>query len=217
MRIGKRYLILSMALIATMYGCAFGTRHVTLNPVKTSLGLDAVGQSVYVEVTDKRNPALKPVVGHVKNGYGMKTADVIGDKEVAVWVQDSILEELRRFGTVIITDPATVDAKASRLAIDVLICYAQAYWNYGGEVSVALTVRKDDRELINDKNYSGTARLGMNFAATSESYQKVLELAMDAMLQQILPDIITAITTEQPPRASQPKSEVVTEVSQPKP
>ncbi len=75
-----------LLLLVTSYGCAFGTRHLTLNPIKTSLTMDASGESAFVEVVDKRNPSLKPVVGHVKNGYGMKTATVVADKEVSTWM-----------------------------------------------------------------------------------------------------------------------------------
>ncbi len=70
--IGSKLLAIGYAaLFLTSFGCAFGTRHVALNPMQTSLTLDASGQSALLEVTDRRDPSLKPVVGHVKNGYGM--------------------------------------------------------------------------------------------------------------------------------------------------
>jgi hypothetical protein len=204
MRRDKGLWVVYAVLLVAMSGCAFGTRTVALNPVQTALALDGAGQRVYVEVLDKREAALKPVVGHVKNGFGMKTADVVGDREVTVWVRDSLLAELRRFGVQTISDPAALDGGASKLAVDVQVCYAQAYWNYGGEVRVALTVSQGQKALVDGKMYSGTAQLGTNFGATAESYQRVLELAMDALLQQMLPDIITAITANRPPKTSGP-------------
>jgi hypothetical protein len=45
------------------------------------------------------------------------------------------------------------------------------------------------REVI----YTGKATLGMNWGASSESYQKVLELATEEMLKTLMPDITTAI------------------------
>lgn len=204
MRRDKGLWVVYALLLVAMSGCAFGTRTVALNPVTTSLALDAAGQRVYVEVLDKRDAALKPVVGHVKNGFGMKTADVVGDKEVTVWVRDSLVAELKRSGALISVEPTTRDGRTSKIAVDIQVCYAQAYWNYGGEVRVALTVSQDQTALINGKMYSVTAQLGTNFGATAESYQRVLELAMDALLQQMLPDIITAITANQPPKTSRP-------------
>jgi uncharacterized lipoprotein YajG len=189
----KLFLTALTLLFLTTYGCAFGTRHVKLNPMKTSFATDATGQSVFVEVTDKRDPALKPVVGHVKNGYGMKTAKVVADKEVSIWVRDIILEELKRSGASVITDEVGSDNKATKIAIDVLIFYAQAYMRYGGEVTVALTLTKDNKKIVSEKTHTGKATLGMNWGASSESYQKVLELATEDMLKTLMPDIIAAI------------------------
>ncbi len=69
------------------------------------------------------------------------------------------------------------------ITVDVLVFYGQAYMRYGGEVSVALTVKKNGRDIIKERRYSGKATLGMNWSASSESSQKVLELAMEDMLQ----------------------------------
>ncbi len=182
-----------MFLFLGSYGCAFGTRHVTLNPMKTSLTMDGLDESAFVEVADKRNPSLKPVVGHVKNGYGMKTASVVADKEVSVWMRGVIIDELKRSGASVISEGANLNEKLSMITVEVLVFYAQAYMRYGGEVSVALTVKKDGSDIIKEKRYSGKATLGMNWSASSESYQKVLELAMEDMLQQLIPDIITAM------------------------
>ncbi len=118
--------------------CAFGARHVTLDPIKTSLSLDASGQIVLIEVKDKRNPELKPVVGHVKNGYGMKTAKVIANKEVSIWVKNSIVGELKRYGASVIESESEESDGISKVSIDVLVCYAQAYMRYGGEITVVL-------------------------------------------------------------------------------
>jgi uncharacterized lipoprotein YajG len=189
----KLFVIALILLFLTTYGCAFGTRHVRLNPMKTSFAIDTTDQSAFVEVIDKRDPALKPVVGHVKNGYGMKTAKVIADKEVSIWVRDIIVEELKRSRASVITDEAVSDNKAAKITVDVLVFYAQAYLRYGGEVTVAVTVIKNNKRIVNEKTYTGKATLGMNWGASSESYQKVLELATEEMLKTLMPDIITAI------------------------
>ena len=190
---GKLFVIALTFLFLTTYGCAFGTRHVKLNPLKTSFVTDATGESAFVEVMDKRDPELKPVVGHVKNTYGMRTAQVVADKEVSVWIKDIIVEELKRSGAFVIADEAVLDNKATKITIDVLVFYAQAYMRYGGEVTVAVTLTKDNKKIVSEKTYTGKATLGMNWGASSESYQKVLELATEEMLKTLMPDIITAI------------------------
>jgi uncharacterized lipoprotein YajG len=190
----RKLLVIALAfLFLTTYGCAFGTRHVNLNPMKTSFAFDSTGHSAFVEVIDKRDPELKPVVGHVKNTYGMKTAKVVADKEVSVWLRDIIVEELKRSGASVITDEAGLDNKATKITIDVLVFYAQAYMRYGGEVTVAVTLTKDNKKIVSEKTYTGKATLGMNWGASSQSYQKVLELAAEDMLKNLMPDIIEAI------------------------
>jgi hypothetical protein len=64
---------------------------------------------------------------------------------------------------------------------------------YGGEVTVAVTLTKDNKKIVSEKTYTGKATLGMNWGASSQSYQKVLELAAEDMLKNLMPDIIEAI------------------------
>jgi len=193
MKTFKKSFLVVIFFSLTFFGCAFGTRHVILNPISTSLSLDASGQNVFVEVNDKRAPDLKPVVGHVKNGYGMKTAKVLADKEVSAWVRNSIVEELKRFGASIITSEINFDNNAKAITVDVLVCYAQAYMRYGGEVTVTLNIKRDGEDIIKEKTYTGKAILGTNWAAKAASFQKVLEMAMDDLLQKLIPDIVIAI------------------------
>jgi hypothetical protein len=79
------------------------------------------------------------------------------------------------------------------ITVAVLVFYAQAYMRYGGEVSVALTLKKNRRDIIQGKKYTGKATLAMNWDASPKSYQKVLELVMEDMLQQLIPDVIQAV------------------------
>ncbi len=79
------------------------------------------------------------------------------------------------------------------ITVDALVFCAQAYERYGGEVSVALTLNKHGKDIIQGKKCAGEATLGMNWGASPESYQKVLELAMGDMLQQLIPDVIQAV------------------------
>ena len=182
------FAILSVSLLL-MNGCAFGNRNIALDPISTNRSADLRGSNVYVVVNDNRNPLLMPVVGHVKNGYGMKTADVVADKEVTTWVKASIENELKRYGATLnlATQNNTLDD--SKVTVDVLVCYAQAYWRYGGEVKARVSVDKQGVAVIKDREYSGTATLGTNWGATAESYQEVLSLAMKDFLEKLMPDL----------------------------
>lgn len=89
-------------------GCAFGTRHVNLTyppDNKASLGTataeatEAEGSGkpiLFVKFSDMRGDREK--VGHVRNGFGMKTAKVVADNDVTQWVNQAILQQLKQVG-----------------------------------------------------------------------------------------------------------------------
>lgn len=56
-----------------------------------------------------------------------------------------------------------------------------------------LSLKNNGNYLISEKIYTGKAILETNWAARAQSYQKVLEMAMNEMLQQLMPDILMAI------------------------
>lgn len=180
------YLLVLVALIAN--GCAFGARNIALNPVNIDNTYNLSGKKFLLSLTDNRDTALKPVVGHVKNGYGMKTAEVLADKDASLWVKENIEKELIRNGA---TTLQSIDKNVAdnKIDIELLVCYAQAYWNYGAEVKAKASLTNTDKVVILNKEYSGKATLGTNWAAAAESYQKVLELAMKNFLEKMMPDL----------------------------
>jgi len=152
--------------------------------------LKAPNQTVFVKVIDKRDASLlKNVVGHMKNGFGMKTAEIVSDKDCSMWVRDCIVQALKQTGVKVVADERSIDNKSSRVFVDLQFCYAQPHmWNIGGEVTIALNVSKGKQDIIKDKQYAGN---GTHW----ESFQRVFELAMQDLMQKMMPDIIQAINT----------------------
>jgi hypothetical protein len=188
------YLVFAVLFLTIMNGCAFGTRNITLNKIKTDYSYNLAGKSIYIEANDKRDAALKSVVGHVKNGYGMKTADVIAERDATNWVKTCIEDELIRYGAVSQQTLADNTSDQTKITVDLLVCYAQAFGRYGAEIRARILVRRN-MAIISDKEYSGKAILGMNWAATAESYQQVLELAMKDFLDKTVPDLVIKINS----------------------
>ncbi len=187
----KFLMVAVVALLVLPFGCATNGRDITLNSVQTPLNLDASGQNVFVTVTDKREEGLKPnEVGAVKNGYYITMSHVWANKDAATWVHDTITDEMKRLGATIADKD---DGKASRIDVDVTICWASAYLVYSGDVSVIVTLKKDGKTLISAKEYKGSGGNGMNFVAASDGYQKSLETAMLDMLNKLIPDIVTSL------------------------
>jgi len=79
-------------------GCAFTTGHVNVSytpaPEVTKIAGDAAPK-VLVEVTDKRPTQ---VLGEKINGFGMKTADIVADNDVAATIKSAFETELEDRG-----------------------------------------------------------------------------------------------------------------------
>ncbi len=194
-RFQKCALLVLVLLLSGMLGCAINGRNVTLNQVETPMKLDASGQNIFVNVIDKREDGLKPnEVGAVKNTYYITMSHVWADKDAAVWVKNCIEAELKRFGA-IISDKDS--GQASRIDVDVTLCWASVYMRWSGDVKAIVTITKNSKILIKDKEYAGKGRgpAGVSFGMPAAGYQKTLEGAMIDMLQKLLSDVVQALKT----------------------
>jgi len=189
-----------MLLISMLFsaGCAFVDKQVSLNPVDAGLPEpQAIGGSLRLTIRDQRRPDLRPLVGHVKNGYGMKTAGVVSDREPAAWLADCISREMARAGVQVHLARSEQDSSPSarELALDLTKCYVQAYWNFGAEVSVRMTLKVGERTFFSDREYFGKAINGKRETGTAVSYQATLELAMGDLLAKLIPDLLKAMNS----------------------
>lgn len=193
-------LLVVIASVAPMAGCAFGTRQPTLvYPPQT----DAEGGSVAhaadpqahrdVEIVlhpfvDQRSD--KKVVGTVRNAFGMRTADVIPTNSVSEWVTEAVAVELQGHGYTVIRDapPDSWRSGTARLSGEISNVFCDMYFSYTGQVSLLTKITKDGKELLN-KHYAGEGSAGLAVAATSESYSQSLALALSSALKNFLADL----------------------------
>ncbi len=188
-----------VALAATTAGCAFGTRSVTLAyppPGRESAG-EAFASPAAAPPIERAPVVLqtfldqrtdKSVIGEVRNGWGMRTADVVSDSNIAEWITDAIAKELAREGVRVIREGSAEGPTDPVITGEVLTVYAKALFSYEGEVSFFATIRKADREIVR-KRYSGNGSAGMNWAATGDSYGESLSIALQAAVRNLVPDI----------------------------
>lgn len=187
-----------LSVIVLIQGCAFGTRHVPLSyppSQSSSLGektahaatISANQQPiVLLKFADDRQ---KTEIGEVRNGWGMKTADVVSEKDVAKWVTDALAFELMAAGYQVSQDTAPEDGKTNLIISgQVLTVYCAAHLSYEGDVSFYAKVEQDGKELIR-KRYSGEASAGLNWAATSSSYGSSLSQALQRAAGDFVRDV----------------------------
>ncbi|HHT9145478.1 MAG TPA: YajG family lipoprotein [Candidatus Wunengus sp. YC61] len=176
-----------MVFVLFMSGCAFSGRRLMLN---YSVVLPPAAKNNIVVKVDKLKDERtwsKTKVGDVKNGYGMRCSEIIPQNDVCVWITDALKAELTNAGYTV-----NNDAAANNIGGAVLEVYTDAWMNYGGRIRLNVVLKKDGKDILT-KNYAVQKNCGLNWAATTESYAKTLELTLQDVMRQIIPDIDTAL------------------------
>lgn len=193
-----------VAFTLTLGGCAFGTREAVMRyPPRDEIGLVPAAQAA--AAPGSRNTAIvlagfqdlrqdKRLVGAVRNGFGMVTADVIVMNSVPEWVTEAAATELRNAGYTV--SPKTEGQQtAAVLSGDILNVFCDAFFTYDGQISLNVTLRRNGSDLLS-KTYLGKGTSGMNWAATSEGYAESLALALSDALKQMTADVNARLQSE---------------------
>lgn len=183
-----------LVVAATVTGCAFGTRQAPLSypPADQQMAAPAAATKTTTIVLKKFNDERtdKSVVGTVRNGFGMRTADVVASKDVSDWVTSAVGTELRANGYRVVSAAAEDSRGGSVVEVSgsVLNAFCDMYMSYTGQVSLLAKVKGRDGELI-AKHYSGEGSAGLVMAATGESFAESLSLALRDALRQFMADL----------------------------
>jgi hypothetical protein len=190
--------LLVITALASLSGCAFGTRHAELSyPPSKASGViataeaagtpAAAGFEVILAVADMR--ASTERIGNVRNGFGMDTASVVTDTDVRAWVESAFMNELAGAGyTVIPAEGETGHDTAISLDAELTKVYCDAYLTYDGEVLMTVTLSRQD-VLPVEKAYEGSGSVGLSWAATAKSYGESLSLALQDTIRQVMADL----------------------------
>ena len=182
----RMFVVLALT-ITSVTGCAFGTRHPLLGYTPVVKGSGPKNVTLYVEkFKDERTD--KNIIGNVRNGWGLKTADVITDTTIAEWVTDAFKTELGNDGYVVSKDRTELTAGG-----EVITVYCDSYLQYEGNVTLGVVLKKGDQVIL-DKKYTGKAT-NFNWAATAKSYGLTVEQSLQSAMKQILTDVDQALAS----------------------
>ncbi len=133
----------------------------------------------------------KQIVGQVQNAYGMHTADVIADNDVAAWIATALRAELEAVGYAV-TEPAEGQAAdAPMLECRIATVSGTAYVTFKGRVSFFANINKDGREVLN-KVYYKQVSSGTSWFASGAGYAEALSLALAAAARELAADVRNA-------------------------
>jgi hypothetical protein len=186
-------MIISAMAVGLLSGCAFGDRKIALRyqPIAPIGG--GTGQKVaVVKFIDRRG---KQEVGEVRNGYGMKTASVYAQQQdIGAWVANALSDELSHAGFAVqkFSDAAPPDISISITGF-VPEAYVQMSMQERCTVRANITVQKGGVVVLN-KEYRGYISKVAWTASTGE-YENVMQLALQELMKQAVPEIVAAIKT----------------------
>lgn len=165
-----------VACAAALGGCAFTDRHLKLayppSAEEAHVMPSADAGPVSVAVVDGRSGDVG-CVGHVKNGFGMDTADVRIAEDPVPWVRGALEHELQAAGVQV--QPAQDGVPRVRVRITRIEC--TAYLKYEGHVD--LTAECDVAGAApRVESVAGQGGAGMNWTGTETAYAETLALAL---------------------------------------
>lgn len=193
-----------LLMVAVLTGCAFGTRQPTLGyPPAPDANVAPAAQAapkatsknttiVLANFRDERND--KSVVGTVRNGFGMRTADVIPTNSVSDWVTQAVGTELRSNGYKVVSGTTVDPNEPNSLLVsgDILNVFCDMYMSYTGQVSLFTKASRGNGDVLT-KHYAGEGSAGLALAATGESFAQSLALALQDALKKFIADLETKL------------------------
>lgn len=186
-------LLLLLGCTLVLGGCAFGARNATLSypPAAPAGAVSAPGKGAIAlaPIQDVRSDKKK--VGTVRNGFGMQTAEVVTADDIPKWIDGALRTELAAAGYQVVS-AAGDPARGTTLSGDLSHLWCDAYFSYQGEVTLAVRLRRDGRELL-AKQYQGSGGAGMNWVASAEAYGQTLAVALADALRQLVADVDKAL------------------------
>jgi len=157
------------------------------NPPKPSIEPPRYTQIVVQKLQDKR--VNKHLVGDVRNGFGMHTADVVPVNNADEWIENALKSELERNGFKITTSQNTASVmEYPVLSGDIQHIYCSAFFTYNAIITIDFRFTNRDKVLL-DKRYNGKDEETLNMAATSSGYENSLSMALYQAVIKLVEDI----------------------------
>ena len=190
--------------------CAFGTREIYLYypPQKTydsGIAYDSENLRSKVilltQIQNKRSKTKssifdnfttdKEIIGHVRDGYFIKTANVVTNKNIEQWVYNAIAFELKNNGYQVLENSAQASDSEPDYILggDTRKVYVDSFFNYTGKVKLHIVVADfRSQKILIDKVYEGKQKK-LNLEASTEGFENVLEAALSKAIKKVIKDI----------------------------
>jgi hypothetical protein len=198
------FLVGTLGIVAVA-GCAFGDRHVALVYPPPAAQVAAppprrpAPTTAAVALQNFADLRSKAPIGEVSNGFGMHTADVLAQGNVAQWVTEAVAYELRAAGLRVHRlygqRPTPGEMVISGQIVNF---YCRAMLSYQAEVSFIGQVAIDNQVGFTG-HLSGNGGAGVNLGMTEASYGESLAAALQDAVRKFVAQIYPIVTRPIPP------------------
>lgn len=173
-------------------GCAFGTRNVNLayEPAEKSITPGSQGTIAVAKFSDTRTSesGTGKKVGHVRNGFGMTTAEVAATQDPVVWVSDSLARALEAEGYTV--ERAMSPGSAGGLTVvsgAVAAVEVDMYMSIGSEIRAKVNVERDGERLASTECMGEASAVA--WTGSANEYQQSLSESMKAFIADCVPKL----------------------------
>ncbi len=186
----------SPILLVLLFGaCSFGDRRVHLR-LDRPFGEPSLprGISVILDRPEDGRPEPHSVVGDVRSGVGVKTAEIVTDDDVSDWVHETMARELRHAG--FLTAPAGNPGRALRISTTIRVLSCREGIGFGAKAALEIRLHADYGSIL-EKTYSWEEQhLLVNDRSNDEAVDS-LHACLKAIVSMFLRDLATIV--ERPP------------------
>jgi len=177
----RRLSILTLvSFMAFASACAFGTRKVNLMYAPANVA-SGQGQGQEVVVNKFRDQRGDQRIGVVKNAYGMETAKVIANNDVAEWISNAVVTELQQAGVKVTRGMGQRDPVKIVLNGTITRVFCDISMKLRADIIVTLQLIKGNQTLLN-QTYTGQASITA-WTASAKEYGKVFNLALQYLMR----------------------------------
>jgi len=192
LRVPPLILVLAiMPLALGAAGCAFVDNRVELPYKPCVTGYQGAGE-LEIEKPGSSLPEKEglEVVGYVRNGYGMHTADVLAINDVADWIVLALSKELEAAGyEVHAVFELSGRCPGLRITIGQVLADIKSHRLVA---NVEYTIKVIDQGQTHHTIHAKAEGTYMSFTSIAESYARSLEIALQASAKDVIPKIVMA-------------------------
>jgi len=185
----------ALAFLLLLGACSFGDRRVHLR-LDRPLGEPELprGISIILEKPEDGRPEPHSVVGDVRSGVGVKTAELITDENVSDWVRETMARELRQAG--FLTIAAVNPGRALRMSTTIRVLSCREGIGFSAKAALEIRLHADFGTIL-EKTYEAEDRHLLVTESSGDDAADALHTCLKKIVSHFVKDL-TLMVEESP-------------------